>query len=352
MESAHDDGARAAARTPMGLNLDFVPDLVRSVAPALAGGAFPEADVDRIMREADALDQIAAMISQIEAEDVDRLLASLRGPGWKGEAKNALQAVLAQLAEEAPQGDVSGGALLKRLEDSIRAEAANLRAYGVQMEHTQWMIYASLALLALAIARLLVWIYVNGPGVLAAIYERTLLTKMSIDELKRQVLANMARFAGIMGGLDLGVQTAQKEWGNREHYDVGSLLLSTGSGALAGAVFTGMDFGLSRLLAREVRYVASSAELALREKVAAFGQALYGRALMGGVAGTAGSAPGLAMSGQLDSSHLFYSFVSGVVGGLDVPAGARSAYHPMAAVAELGGTPAGDRSGSSGTPPP
>ncbi|WP_031158071.1 hypothetical protein [Streptosporangium roseum] len=336
----------------MGLNLDFVPDLVKSVAPALAGGAFPEADVDRIMREADALDQIAAMISQIEAEDVDRLLASLRGPGWKGEAKNALQTVLAQLTEEAPRGDVSGGALLKRLEDSIRAEAANLREYGVQMQHTQWMIYASLALLALAIVRLLVWIYVNGPGVLAAIYERTLLTKMSIDELKRQVLANMARFAGIMGGLDLGVQTAQKEWGHREHYDVGSLLLSTGSGALAGAVFTGMDFGLSRLLAREVRYVASSAELALREKMAAFGQALYGRALMGGVAGTAGSVPGLAMSGQLDSSHLFYSFVSGVVGGLDVPAGARSAYHPMTAVAELGGPPAGNRSGSYGTPPP
>lgn len=336
----------------MGLNLDFVPDLVRSVAPALAGGAFPKADVDRIMGEADALDQIAVMISQIEAEDVDRLLASLRGPGWKGEAKNALQAVLAELAEEAPQGDISGGALLKRLEDSIRAEAANLREYGVQMEHTQWMIYASLALLALAIARLLVWIYVNGPAVTAAIYERTLLTRMSIDELKRQVLANMKRFATIMGGLDYGVQSMQKAVGNREHYDVGSLLLSTGSGALAGAVFTGMDFGLSRLLAREVRYVASSAELALREKVAAFGQALYGRALMGGVAGTAGSVPGLAMSGQLDSSHLFYSFVSGVVGGLDVPAGARSAYHPMAAVADLGGPPAGDRSGSSGTPPP
>ncbi|MEV0416832.1 hypothetical protein [Streptosporangium canum] len=352
MESAHDDGARAAARTLMGLNLDFVPDLVRSVAPALAGGAFPKADVDRIMREADALDQIAVMISQIEAEDVDRLLASLRGPGWKGEAKNALQAVLAELAEEAPQGDISGGALLKRLEDSIRAEAANLREYGVQMEHTQWMIYASLALLALAIARLLVWIYVNGPAVTAAIYERTLLTRMSIDELKRQVLANMKRFATIMGGLDYGVQSMQKAVGNREHYDVGSLLLSTGSGAIAGAVFTGMDFGLSRLLAREVRYVASSAELALREKVAAFGQALYGRALMGGVAGTAGSVPGLAMSGQLDSSHLFYSFVSGVVGGLDVPAGARSAYHPMAAVADLGGSPAGDRSGSSGTPPP
>ncbi|MGW3361725.1 hypothetical protein ACWDOR_02125 [Streptosporangium canum] len=352
MESAHDDGARAAARTLMGLNLDFVPDLVRSVAPALAGGAFPEADVDRIMREADALDQIAAMISQIEAEDVDRLLASLRGPGWKGEAKNALQAVLAQLAEEAPQGDVSGGALLKRLEDSIRAEAANLRAYGVQMEHTQWMIYASLALLALAIARLLVWIYVNGPAVTAAIYERILLTRMSIDELKRQVLANMKRFATIMGGLDYGVQSMQKAVGNREHYDVGSLLLSAGSGALTGAVFTGLDFGLGRLLAGEVRYVASVAELTLREKVAVVGQGLYGRALMGGVAGTAGSVPGLAMSGQLDSSHLFYSFVSGVVGGLDVPASARFSYHPMAAVAELGGTPAGDRSGSSGTPPP
>ncbi|MEV8636277.1 hypothetical protein AB0395_31955 [Streptosporangium sp. NPDC051023] len=336
----------------MGLNLDFVPDLVKGVAPFLAGGAIPDAKVDQVMHEADALDQIADMIAQVKAEDIDKLFASLNGPGWNGAAKKAFQEVLAQLTEEPPGGDISGTSLLRRLEAAIRAEAANLREYGVQMEHTQWMIYASLALLALAIARLLVWIYVNGPAVLSAIQERTLLTKMSIDELKRQTLTNMKRFAGIMGGLDLGVQTAQKEWGHREHYDVSSLLLSAGSGALTGAVFTRMDFGLSRLLSQETRYVASSAELSLRDKVAAFGQSLYGRALMGGVAGAAGSVPGLAMSGNLDSSHLFYTFVAGVAGGLDVPAGARTTYHSLDAVAALDGPSTGHQSGSSGTPPP
>ncbi|MEV1174487.1 NUDIX domain-containing protein, partial [Nonomuraea sp. NPDC049784] len=49
--------------------------------------------------------------------------------------------------------------------------------------------------------------------------------------------------------------------------------------------------------------------------------------------------PGLALSGQLDASHLAYTFVSGVAGGLDVPASARVSYVPMRAVAEIGDTP-------------
>ncbi|WP_406311432.1 hypothetical protein OHA77_21880 [Streptosporangium sp. NBC_01639] len=335
----------------MGLNLDFVPELVKPLAPALAGGAFPEVDVDRIFSEADVLERLADVLSEIKAEDADRLLASLRDHEWKGEAKDAFQAALAQLTGGAPSAGISGGALLKQLEDAIRSEAANLREYGVQMEHAQWMIYAALAMLAVFIARVLVWIYFNGPAVFAAIHEQTLLTRMSIYELKRQVLANMAKFAAIMGIMDGGVQKAQKEWGHREHYDVGSLLLSVGSGALSGAVFAGAAFGVSRLATQEVRYVASKAELSLRDKVAAVGESLYGRALLGGLSATAGGVPGLAMSGQLDSSHLFYTFVSGVAGGLDIPAGARVTYHPLAA-AELGGTTTGDRSGPYGTPSP
>jgi hypothetical protein len=87
------------------------------------------------------------------------------------------------------------------------------------------MIYASLALLAVMITRLLVWACVNGPVVFALINEQTLLAKMSIDTLKRLVLANMAKFAAIMGGMDFGVQMAQREWGHREDYDVMSLLM-------------------------------------------------------------------------------------------------------------------------------
>ena len=38
--------------------------------------------------------------------------------------------------------------------------------------------------------------------------------------------------------------------------------------------------------------------------------------------------PGLALSGQLDADHLKYTFLSGVAGGLDIPAGARVSYLP------------------------
>ncbi|TMR99929.1 hypothetical protein EJK15_05345 [Nonomuraea basaltis] len=190
------------------------------------------------------------------------------------------------------------------------------------------------------IVRLLVWIYVNGPAVLKLIQHNTLLTQMNIQTMKRLILISMLKFAGIMGGLDFGVQVAQQIWGDREagDFDVASLAMSVGSGALTGALFAGANVGLSRLLSREMVYVASEVELAVRDKIVAIGQSMYGQALLGGVAGTAGAVPGLALSGQLDASHLAYTFISGVAGGLDIPASARVSHIPMQAVAQIGDT--------------
>jgi hypothetical protein len=60
--------------------------------------------------------------------------------------------------------------------------------------------------------------------------------------------------------------------------------------------------------------------------------------LLGGAAGTAGAVPALALSGQLDPSHLTYAFISGVAGGLDIPASARVSFLPMLADAQIGGS--------------
>ncbi|WP_214412826.1 T3SS effector HopA1 family protein [Sphaerisporangium fuscum] len=317
----------------MGLDLGFVPDVVKPLAPFLAGGAFPEGEPGEIWAEADTQDRLADWLSQIKAEDIEDVFRMLDDQLWEGEAKDTFQKVFAQLADDGKgtgSARLSGRALLDRLETAIRGEAARLREHGTQMEHTQWMIYASLALLGLTILRLMVWIYFNGPAVLAAIQARTVLTKMSIDALKKLVLMNTMKFAVISGGLDLGVQTAQLLFGHRENYDALSLLLSTVSGGIGGAVFSVAGFGVSRLATQEVRYIGSTAELAVRDKLAAFGQSLYGQALLGGVSATAGAVPGLAISGDLDPEHLLTALISGVVGGIDVPAHSRPSHQPAA----------------------
>ncbi|MGN9842664.1 NUDIX domain-containing protein [Nonomuraea sp. H19] len=325
----------------MGLDLSLVPDVVKPLAQPLTGGALPEADIDGILAEAGTLENLADLLAKIKAEDAGAVVRMLRDREWQGSAKEAFEQAFAALGGQAgAAGPGSEETLLDLLEQALRDEAAALREHGVRMQHTEWMIYAALALLGAMIVRLLVWIYVNGPAVLALIQHNTLLTQMNIQTMKRLVLTSMLKFAGIMGGLDFGVQVAQQIWGDREagDFDVASLAMSVGSGALTGALFAGANVGLSRLLSREMVYVASRAELAVRDKIVAIGQSMYGQALLGGVAGTGGAVPGLAISGQLDASHLAYTFISGVAGGLDIPAAARVSYIPMRAVAEIGDT--------------
>ncbi|MGR6917769.1 hypothetical protein ACU635_26310 [[Actinomadura] parvosata] len=330
----------------MGLDLSRVPEVVRPIAQPLTGGALPEADVAGIIAEARTMEELADTLAEIRADDAGAVMRLLRDGLWKGAAKETFEQVFAALSGNDDRPG-SPQALLDLLEQALRDEARSLREHGVRMQHTEWMIYASLALLGAMIVRLLVWIYVNGPAVLGLIQHHTLLTRVSIQTLKRLVLIDMLRFGGLMGGLDLGVQVAQQLWGVREagDFDYASLAMSAGSGALTGALFAGANAGLSRLLSREMVYVASKTELAVRDKVVALGQSMYGQALLGGVTGTAGAVPGLALSGQLDAAHLGYTFLSGVAGGLDVPASARVSYRPLPDVAELGVRPGGSPPG-------
>ncbi|MBB5782894.1 NUDIX domain-containing protein [Nonomuraea jabiensis] len=343
----------------MGLDLNLVPEIVRPLALPLTGGALPETDVDGVLAEAQVLENLADLLATIKSDDAAAVMRSLRDHQWQGAAKETFEQVFKVLGGQPDaDGSASDETLIDLLEKALREEAAALREHGVRMQHTEWMIYASLALLGAMIVKLLVWIYVNGPAVLRLIQHNTLLTQMNIQTLKRLILVNMLKFAGIMGGLDFGVQVAQQIWGDREagDFDLASLAMSLGSGALTGVLFAGANAALSRLLSRQMVYVASEAELAVRDKIAAIAQSMYGQALLGGTAATAGAVPGLALSGQLDGEHLAYTFISGVAGGLDIPASARVSYIPMRAVAELGDTPPvtaphGDAPPSSGGQP-
>ncbi|NBE98132.1 hypothetical protein, partial [Nonomuraea sp. K271] len=316
----------------MALDLSLVPDIVKPMAQPLTGGALPEAAADDIIAQASTLENLADLLARLRADDAGAVVRMLRGWEWQGPAKEAFEQVFAALGGQPDTtGGQSGEALLDLLEQALRDEAAALREHGVRMQHTEWMIYASLALLGAMIVKLLVWIWIHGPAVLKLIQHNTLLTRIRIQTIKRLVLSNMLMFAGISGGLDLGVQVAQQLWGVREagDFDVASLALSTGSGALTGALFAGANVGLSRMLSRDMVYLASEAQLAVRDRLVAYGQSIYGQALLGGLAGTGGAVPGLALSGQLDPSHVAYTFIAGVSGGLGIPAAARVSYTPL-----------------------
>ncbi|MFC7586350.1 hypothetical protein ACFQYP_23345 [Nonomuraea antimicrobica] len=271
----------------MGLDLSLVPEVVRPLALPLTGGAVPEADVPGIIAEARALESLADDLAAIEVEGAGSVVRLLSGHEWQGAAKDAFERLFAMLGGE-QEGGGERQTLIDLLERALREEAASLRQHGVRMEHTEWMIYASLALLGLMIVRLLVFIAVNGPGVLRLIQHQALMTRMSIQTFKKLVLRNTLLFGGIMGGLDALVQLLQWGFGVREPGDIdfGSLAVSVGSGALTGVLFTGVNAGLSRLLSRQMVYLGSKAELAVRDRVVAITQSLYGQALVGGVAAT------------------------------------------------------------------
>ncbi|MFI6737114.1 NUDIX domain-containing protein [Nonomuraea sp. NPDC050451] len=339
----------------MPLDLSLVPEIVKPLALPLTGGALPETDIDGVLAEAQVLENLAELLAAIKSDDAAAVVRSLRDQQWQGAAKETFEQVFNALGGQPDaDGSPSDETLIDLLEKRLREEAEALREHGVRMQHTEWMIYASLALLGAMIVKLLVWIYVNGPAVLKLIQHNTLLTQVNIQTLKRLVLVNMLKFAGIMGGLDLGVQVAQQIWGDREagDFDLASLAMSLGSGALTGVLFAGANAALSRLLSRQMVYVASEAELAVRDKIAAIAQSMYGQALLGGAAGTAGAVPGLALSGQLDGEHLAYTFISGVAGGLDIPASVRVSHIPMRAVAELSDGPSVTTPNADADPPP
>ncbi|NUW45827.1 hypothetical protein [Nonomuraea rhodomycinica] len=335
----------------MGLDLGLVPDIVKPLALPLTANAFPEAEPGTIIRQADALEALADELAAIRAEDAEPLLRHLHRLEWKGAAKEEFEKVLADLAGEghkASRRDGDGETLLRLLEKATREEARRLREHGVTMEHTQWMQYAALALLGLVIVRLLVWIALRGPSVLSLIHLRTVMTRMSIQALKWRLIVNILGFGAAMGTFDLLVQGAQALFGHREDFDERSALMSLLNGAMTGAMFTGLEFGLSRVATREVVFILSRAELGVRDKIAAIAESIYGRALIGGVSGTVGAIPGLAANDQLDPAHLFYSLIAGTAGGIGIPHSARVSYLPTAA-ADL---PPPHPSTSGHTPPP
>ncbi|GAA3163980.1 hypothetical protein GCM10010486_32950 [Nonomuraea roseoviolacea subsp. carminata] len=120
----------------------------------------------------------------------------------------------------------------------LAAMAIALNDLGVQVQYTKRMIKLSVGLLIFQLATLLPVIAnpaTAGPGLRAATL-RARFTREVVRRLAKRLLLNIALFGGLMGGMDLYVQTTQSR---RDRIDWNQVLASMGSGALNGVFLTG-----------------------------------------------------------------------------------------------------------------
>ncbi|MFI7050960.1 hypothetical protein ACIBLB_02775 [Streptosporangium canum] len=327
----------------------FVPDLIKPFWPFITGGAFPEGEYPQISGKAVELTGLADTLRRFRLESGGAVAHLLDTGAWDGAAKEEFARLFGKLVASTGGAAGQGGggaedpvAVLAYVEDLVRRQAAGTQQHATDIEHTQWMMIAGAVLTAAMIAKLRLFAMAN-PGVTPLIWSRLAFTRMENQMIKAHLLRNTLMFGGIMGGLDFGVQAGQKLAGHREEFNVSSLVWSGGTGALTGLLFGGMTFGASRLVRDDmVGVVAKDGVRNLRGLLAGAPNTVVGQAAMGGVAATAASVPMLAVNGQLDSEHLFFSVASGVLGGIGP-----TAVHPDA-VTGGSGVPDGGPGGSSG----
>ncbi|MEV4184833.1 hypothetical protein AB0J28_25760 [Streptosporangium canum] len=327
----------------------FVPDLIKPFWPFITGGAFPEGEYPQISGKAVELTGLADTLRRFRLESGGAVAHLLDTGAWDGAAKEEFARLFGKLVASTGGAAGQGGggvedpvAVLAYVEDLVRRQAAGTQQHATDIEHTQWMMIAGAVLTATMIAKLRLFAMAN-PGVTPLIWSRLAFTRMENQMIKAHLLRNTLMFGGIMGGLDFGVQAGQKLAGHREEFNVSSLVWSGGTGALTGLLFGGMTFGASRLVSDDmVGVVAKDGVRNLRGLLAGAPNTVVGQAAMGGVAATAASVPMLAVNGQLDSEHLFFSVASGVLGGIGP-----TAVHPDA-VTGGSGVPDGGPGGGSG----
>ncbi|GAA3833826.1 hypothetical protein GCM10022226_64000 [Sphaerisporangium flaviroseum] len=279
------------------MDLDDLPGPFRSLVPYLTGGIYPDAEVDELVAASEALAGCAEWLKGVREQEVARVDSLLGDVGWQGAAQEQFAELWKGLGGQG-SAPVGVAEFVAQIEQAIAVEAEALREHAVRTQYTQWMTWATLIALAIAIVAL-IW----NPAGWAVIQPRVLLTRLSLEQLKRQVLINMLKFGAISGGMDLGVQAAQMvaPGGIREtgDFDWSSIGMSTATGLAGGALFSGLGFAAARLP---------------HAGLAGFSQGIWGQAAIGGVSNVGAAVPLLALSGDLDGTHLLQALTSGVVG--------------------------------------
>lgn len=261
----------------MGFDGILVPDWAKPYVGWVVGMDWPEGDETGCFRLADAC--VAAAYELVEGTGAERPWSADKvGADWDGEAHLAFSQHVSQ---------VTGGKVADLVARLINTAVA-LNNVGVQIQYAKYMIEATVWLLIIQLAYLLAAAMSSGGATLALIPARMQLARLTVRQIAQQALRNIAIFAGIVAGMDAGIQLLQMAQGRRDELDLRQIGISAVSGGAMGGLMGVLTGGLSRLSTPMLRAGLTRAEMTTAEKLlAAARSSLYGQAaqyaLTGGI---------------------------------------------------------------------
>ncbi|MFG3437179.1 hypothetical protein ACGF0J_08025 [Nonomuraea sp. NPDC047897] len=288
----------------MGFDGFLVPDWAKSYVGWVVGMDWPEGDESGCFRLADAC--MTAAHQLVEGTGADQPgSANKIGSAWDGEAHLAF----ATHVEKTVGGQV--GAVVKQLVDT----AVALNGVGVQIQYAKYMIEATVWLLIVQLAHLLGAALATGGQSLALIPPRLRIARMTVAQIAKQCLRNIALFAGIVAGMDLGIQLLQTAKGRRDEIDVQQLAISAVSGGAMGGLMGLLSGGLSRLATPALQAGLTRAEMTAAERLlAAAHSSLYGQAAQFAVTGGVTTAGTMLAQGNFSWDMLAKGVTSSALG--------------------------------------
>ncbi|MEV5325682.1 proline-rich domain-containing protein [Nonomuraea sp. N2-4H] len=287
----------------MGFDGFLVPDWAKPYVGWVVGMDWPEGDESGCFRMADAC--ITAAYQVVEGTDAYLpQSARLIGADWDGDAHLAFAAHVKKTA------DAKVATLVERLVNA----ALSLNGVGVQIQWAKYMIEATVWLLIAQLAMLIKAAIVNK-AVLLLIPARLQIARMTVMQIAKICLRNIAIYAAVVGGMEAGVQALQIQQGRRDEFDLKTIAISAASGGAMGMLMGLLTGGLSRLATPGLRAGLTKAEMSTAEKlIAAAHSSLYGQAAQYAVTGGLTTAGTMLAQGNFSWEMLAKGITSSALG--------------------------------------
>ncbi|GLX00106.1 hypothetical protein [Microtetraspora sp. NBRC 16547] len=289
---------------------------------------WPEGDETGCFRLADAC--VTAAHEVVAGTRADQPESATKiGQAWDGEAHLAFAEHVSKVSGKQVAD------LVKRLIDAAIA----LNNVGVQIQYAKYMIEATVWLLIVQLGYLLAIAVPSGGSSLALIPARVQLARLTVAQIAKRTLTNIMLFAGIVAGMDAGVQLLQMGQGRRDDLDGRQLVVSALTGGAMGGLMGLLSGGLSRMATPALRAGLSRAEMSTAEKLlASASSSIYGQAAQYALTGGITTAGSMVIEGDFSWDMLAKGITSSALGAdgqhltTSVPHHSTSAPHPTSHV--------------------
>ncbi|MEO3891663.1 hypothetical protein [Nonomuraea sp. B5E05] len=282
----------------------LVPDWAKPYVGWVVGMDWPEGDESGCFRLADACVTAAHAVVKGSAAD-QPWSADKIGSDWDGDA---------HLAFAEHVSETVGGQVADTVNRLINAAVA-LNGVGMQIQYAKYMIEVTVWLLILQLSYLLTMAVASGGASLALIPARVQLARMTVAQIAQRTVLNIAIFAGIVAGMDAGVQLLQMAKGRRDELDLTQIGISALSGGAMGGLMGLLSGGLSRLATPALRAGLTRAEMGAAERLlSAASSSLYGQAAQYAVTGGLTTAGTMLAQGNFDWDLLAKGVTSSALG--------------------------------------